>query len=111
MHTRMPMPTCPHAHAQDLAVIDAPEWGKTVGSSDPYVDVHLEGSYYRTSTIEKTCRREGKPPPRGRSATRPLWARAPARPPPAIPAPPRHATRLTARRALTSLAGAALHIV
>ena len=41
--------------AQDLAAMDAPESGQLSGSSDPYVDIHLEESYVRTAVVEKTC--------------------------------------------------------
>ena len=35
--------------------MDAPESGQLSGSSDPYVDIHLEESYVRTAVVEKTC--------------------------------------------------------
>jgi len=40
--------------AQDLAAMDSPSVTGQAGSSDPYADVFLEESYFRTSTIEQT---------------------------------------------------------
>ena len=40
--------------AQKLIAMDSPSPGKLDASSDPYVDIHLEGSYWRSEKVEKT---------------------------------------------------------
>ena len=49
--------------AQDLTAMDTPEGGSIVGSSDPYVEVHLEGSYWRTKTVSKNLNPSWTDPP------------------------------------------------
>ena len=41
--------------AQDLLAKDSAESGSYAGSSDPYVEVHCGKSYWRTTTVDKTC--------------------------------------------------------